>query len=67
MALHLWKGTASITDFIQTAKTIADSLAAIDFPVSTANLVLQILSGLDLSFESFVPSITTCQDSISLE
>lgn len=48
----------SVQDYLQTIKSLADSLSAINQPVSDPDLVLYALGGLGHDYESFITSIT---------
>ncbi|MQL71333.1 hypothetical protein Taro_003667 [Colocasia esculenta] len=61
------RGSSSITDYMQTVKQIANSLAIIGEPVPPQDLVMQVLAGLGPAYNSFIPSITTCLREVSLE
>nr|POF07385.1 hypothetical protein CFP56_37452 [Quercus suber] len=61
------KGNLSMTDYLQKIKSLADSLAAAAQPIPEPDLILHILGGLSPEYESFVTSVTTRSDDLSLE
>lgn len=72
MQLHfqlqtLKKGSLSMSNYRQKSKSIADNLSMVGQSVSDADLTLYILGGLSSEYESFVTSITTRPEPISLD
>ncbi|KAF5451062.1 hypothetical protein F2P56_031361 [Juglans regia] len=63
----LKKGGSSVSDYFHKFTTIADTLAAVDQPLNEFELVSFLLAGLGPEFDSFVTSVTTRVDPISLE
>ena len=61
------KGNLSMTDYLQKIKSLTDSLAAAAQPIPEPDLILHILGGLSFEYESFVTSVTTRSDDLSLE
>ncbi|KAL0001153.1 hypothetical protein SO802_014934 [Lithocarpus litseifolius] len=61
------KSNLSMTDYLQKIKSLADSLAAATQPIPEPDLILHILGGLSPEYESFVTSVTTRLDDLSLE
>jgi hypothetical protein len=61
------KGDMSIADYFQKLTGLADTLAAIDQPLNEFDLVSFLLAGLNSDYDSFVTSVTTRVDPISLE
>ncbi|KAF5199307.1 Integrase, catalytic core [Thalictrum thalictroides] len=55
--LSLSKGSQTVSDYLQHAKKLADSLAAIGEPVSNIDLVTSILRGLGSDFDMIVTVI----------
>ncbi|KAK8943168.1 hypothetical protein KSP39_PZI009550 [Platanthera zijinensis] len=64
---NIKRGSSIITEYIQQIKTITDNLAIIGHQISDSDLVMQVLAGLGPTYDSFVPSITTRLDDVSLE
>ncbi|KAM1030569.1 hypothetical protein TB1_033770 [Malus domestica] len=54
--LALMKGS-SISDYLQQAKFIADSLVAINGPISNTDLVSSVLKGLSPDYSMFVTAV----------
>lgn len=54
-----------MTEYLENARCLADTLTAISHPVSDEDLILYVLSDLDPDYAAFVTSITTWSDSIS--
>ncbi|KAJ8627973.1 hypothetical protein MRB53_021280 [Persea americana] len=63
----LRKGTSNITDYLHRAKFIADSLAAIGYPVPDEDLILAIVGGLPKSYDNLYMHVTSNSDSTSIE
>ncbi|KAA8536399.1 hypothetical protein F0562_028877 [Nyssa sinensis] len=61
------KGGMSISDYFQTVKSLADTLAAIGHPLPDTEIVSYLLGGLDSSYDPIVTSIQTREDPIELE
>lgn len=55
--LDLNKGSKTISEFLQHAKSLSDSLSAIDQPVSNADLVTAVLRGLGPDYTMLVTAI----------
>jgi hypothetical protein len=62
----LKKGALTITDYYQKARILAQTLATIDKPLKDSELVLYVLNGLPMEFDSLVTSVTTRTDPISM-
>ncbi|KAF8380612.1 hypothetical protein HHK36_028100 [Tetracentron sinense] len=62
---HLRKGSSTMVDFINQFKTIVDSLASIQEPVSDKDLVMHALGGLSSKYESFITAVTNQSEAIS--
>jgi hypothetical protein len=62
----LKKGAQSISAYFQKAQGFSHLLAAIGKPVDASELVSNILAGLGPDYDPLVTSVTTRQDSISL-
>lgn len=65
--VNLKKGNSSITDYFQKFQQLTDALASVDQPLKDLELVSFLLSGLGPEYDSFVTSIQTCVDTISIE
>ena len=63
----LRKGTSNITDYLHRAKFIADSLAAIGYPVPDEDLILAIVGGLPKSYDNLYMHVTSNSDPTSTE
>ncbi|KAJ8624626.1 hypothetical protein MRB53_033156 [Persea americana] len=61
------KGSQPITEYIQRIKRLADSLAAVLFPVDDKDLIIHTLNGLPSDYGPFKTSIRTKSSPISLE
>lgn len=59
------KRNLSISDYLEKIKTLADSL--VTQPFLESNLILHILGGLSTKYHSFVTSVTTRLDDISID
>jgi hypothetical protein len=62
----LKKGALTISAYYQKAQGFSHLLAAVGKPIEASELVFAILAGLGPEFDSLVTSVTTLQDSISL-
>jgi hypothetical protein len=62
----LKKGDLSISAYYQKAQGFSHLLAAIGKPIEASELVSHILAGLGPEYDPLVTSVTTRQDSISL-
>jgi hypothetical protein len=62
----LKKGALSISAYYKKAQGFSHLLAAVGKPVDASELVSNILAGLGLEYDPLVTSVTTRQDSISL-
>ena len=66
--LHTVKmDTSSMSEYIQSAKSIVDNLAAVANPVADSDLVSTLLSGLSPEYDSFVTSVNTRVDPVLSE
>jgi len=63
----LKKGTSSISDYLQTFTTLADTLAAVDWPLSPFEVTSFLLAGLGLGYDAFVTSVSTRVEPLSME
>ncbi|XXG59212.1 hypothetical protein AAC387_Pa04g1333 [Persea americana] len=63
----LKKGIASITEYLNHAKNVADSLASIDCPVSEDELVLAILGGLPKDYNPLYVHVTSQRDPVTVD
>jgi len=63
---NLKKGAQSISGYFQKAQGFAHLLAAIGKPIDNSELIFHILAGLGAEYDPLVTSVTTRQDSISL-
>lgn len=63
----LRKGNLSITDYFQRFQSLADALAAVDQPLNEFELISFLLTGLGSDYDSFVTSVTTRVEPLSLE
>ncbi|KAA8541300.1 hypothetical protein F0562_025263 [Nyssa sinensis] len=61
------KGGMSISNYFQTVKSLADTLAAIGHPLPDTEIVSYLLGGLDSSYDPIVTSIQTREDPMELE
>ncbi|KAK2977570.1 hypothetical protein RJ640_002932 [Escallonia rubra] len=52
------KGNNNMDAYLRSLKSIADSLAAINSPISNKDLVIHALSGLPSEYESFITTVT---------
>ncbi|KAA8539386.1 hypothetical protein F0562_026078 [Nyssa sinensis] len=57
----------SIADYFQQFTNLTDTLAAVDQPLNNYELVYFLLAGLGLDYDSFVTSVTTKGEPLSLE
>ncbi|KAM7516629.1 hypothetical protein LguiA_006212 [Lonicera macranthoides] len=64
---HIKKGNLSMSDFLDNAKRLADSLAVAGHPISDMELRHCILDGLDSSYESVYATLTATMSSWSIE
>lgn len=55
----LKKGSLSISDYFQKAKSLSHSLAVIEEPLKDSELISYILAGLGPEYDSLVTTITT--------
>ena len=66
--LHTIKmDTSSMSECIQSVKSIVDNLAALANPVADSDLVSTLLSGLSPEYDSFVTSVNTRVDLVLSE
>lgn len=63
----LKKETSNVTDYLHRAKSIADSLAAIGYPVSDEDLILALVGGLPKSYDNLYMQLTSNSDLITIE
>ena len=61
------RGDKSINEYMQSIRTIVNNLAAIGNPISDPDLLIHVLAGLGPQYDSFIPSITTRIDQVSLD
>uniref|UniRef100_A0A803Q5W2 Reverse transcriptase Ty1/copia-type domain-containing protein n=1 Tax=Cannabis sativa TaxID=3483 RepID=A0A803Q5W2_CANSA len=57
----------SISDFVDKVQSITDSLAAVGSPILEQDIILQLLNGLGLEFDSVVSRINARSDLLSLK
>jgi hypothetical protein len=62
----LKKGNASIADYFQQFTSLTDTLAAVNQPLNDYETVSFLLAGLGTDYDSFVTSITTRVEPLSL-
>ena len=60
-------GTSSMSEYIQSVKSIVDNLAAVANLVADSDLVSTLLSGLSPEYDSFVISVNTRVDPVLSE
>jgi hypothetical protein len=63
----LRKGNLSVADYFQRFQSLADALAAVDQPLNDFELISFLLAGLGSDYDSFVTSVTTRVEPLSLE
>ena len=63
----LKKGNSSIADYFHWFTTLVDTLAVIDQPLNDFEVVSFLLASLGLDYDSFVTSMTTRVDPLSIE
>ena len=63
----LKKGNSSIADYFHQFTTLVDTLAVIDQPLNDFEVVSFLLASLGLDYDSFVTSMTTRVDPLSIE
>ncbi|KAF5458061.1 hypothetical protein F2P56_022125 [Juglans regia] len=63
----LKKGALFIADYFQQFSTLADTLAAVDRPLNDYELIYFLLAGLGPEYDSFVTSVTTRVEHLSVE
>ena len=63
----LKKGNSSISDYFHWFTTLVDTLAVIDQPLNDFEVVSFLLASLRLDYDSFVTSMTTRVDPLSIE
>ena len=61
------KGTQTITDYLQHAKTIADELAMLNAPIDNEDLILKILGGLDEDYKDLCSAIRVRDNPITFD
>lgn len=61
------KGNSSIANYFHQFTTLVDTLTAIDQPLSEFEIVSFLLVGLGSDYDSFVTSVTTRVDPLSIE
>ncbi|KAF8364907.1 hypothetical protein HHK36_033117 [Tetracentron sinense] len=61
------KGIFSIADFLLKIKSLADSLAAINLPISDDDLVHHTLHGLSADYEAFITAVSNRVEPITFE
>jgi hypothetical protein len=65
--VNLKKGNSSIADYFQKFQQLTDALASVSQPLKDIELVSFLLSGLGPEYDSFVTSVQTRVDTISIE
>ncbi|KAF8364905.1 hypothetical protein HHK36_033115 [Tetracentron sinense] len=65
--LSIKKGISSIADFLLKIKSLADSLAAINLPISDDDLVHHTLHGLSADYEAFITAVSNRVEPITFE
>jgi len=60
-------GSSSMSEYIQSVKSIVDNLAAVANPVTDSYLVSTLLSGFSPEYDSFVTSVNTRVDLVLSE
>jgi hypothetical protein len=63
---NMKKGSQTISAYFQKAQGLSHLLAAVGKPIEASELVSHILAGLGAEYDPLVTSVTTRQDSISL-
>jgi hypothetical protein len=63
---NMKKGSQTISAYFQKAQGLSHLLATVGKPIEASELVSHILAGLDAEYDPLVTSVTTRQDSISL-
>lgn len=64
---NLKKKDITTTDYFQKMKALADTLSAIGMPLQDDEIISYILVGLGIDYDSFVMSITTRSDLMTLD
>ena len=64
---NITKGTQSITEYLQHAKSIADELAMLDAPENSEDLTVKILNGLGDEFKDISSAVRARDSAISFE
>ena len=54
---NITKGTQSIAEYMQSIKTQADELAALEKPLDHEDLIEKVLDGLDENYQSIIDAI----------
>ncbi|XP_012852928.1 PREDICTED: uncharacterized protein LOC105972513 [Erythranthe guttata] len=63
----LTKGTQSMTEYLQTVKSIADDLAMLNAPINNEDLILKILGGLDDEYKTLSDAIRVCETTTTFD
>ncbi|KAK2969476.1 hypothetical protein RJ640_022190 [Escallonia rubra] len=63
----LKKGHQSMAQYLRTLKSLANSLSAINSPVSNKDLVIYALAGLSSGYESFITNVTNNNTVLSFD
>jgi transposase InsO family protein len=63
---HLHQGSQSCSDFLQSAKLLADQLAIVGKPVDEDDLISYVISGLNASYGPFITSISVATRNLSM-
>lgn len=61
------KSNTSIADYFQKFTGLTDTLAAVNQPLNDFEVVSFLLAGLKTDYDSFVTSVTTCVDPMTLD
>ncbi|PKA59663.1 Retrovirus-related Pol polyprotein from transposon TNT 1-94 [Apostasia shenzhenica] len=61
------QGDSSIDDYMQSVKNIVNNLAAIGHSVTEPDILMHILAGLNVTYDSLVPTITIRVNDFSVE
>uniref|UniRef100_A0A803PV09 Retrovirus-related Pol polyprotein from transposon TNT 1-94-like beta-barrel domain-containing protein n=1 Tax=Cannabis sativa TaxID=3483 RepID=A0A803PV09_CANSA len=64
---NIQKGSLSIFEYVDNIQSTSDALSVARSPVDDQDLVLQLLNGLGLEFDSVVSGITSRSDALTIE